>query len=649
MSLPDIVDTSGRDIRLTTLLGRGGEGAVYGISASNEHVAKIYHRPLSADRATKIRLMASVTNATVRGLSAWPIDLVLSKSNRTPVGLLMPKIENAKDVHKLYSPKSRITEFQRADWRFLILAATNIARSFGAIHSTGCIIGDVNEGSVLVASDAKVKLIDCDSYQVIANGRRFACEVGVDTFTPPELQGKNLRDIVRTTNHDNFGLAVMVFMLLFMGRHPFAGRYLGRGDMPIPKAISELRFAYSAMRADVQMDKPPGTPPLSIVGDKVAFLFERAFAKQMVQGGRPGPSEWIEGLTSLEKDLKRCSANLSHLHHKDISCPWCPMEAATGVELFPFVPSNTFATPVDLTGLWQQIEALRNPGPPPNIEAVPSTMPEPSEEARAVGGSFRRANVFAFSVSLAMGAIGIFGGLSAPTPFLLLCAALITFFGARRWLDKSSDIYKFRDTKARAEQNWNNAKRLWLERTGTEAFEEKKQQVLGLKAAINYLPTLRATKLDQLRKSVRAAQLARFLDGFEIEKASLDGIGESRKRTLQSYSIETAADLLTDAVEFVPGFGPKLCGTLYAWRRSLESKFVFNPATGVDRRDIDKVELEIVKERKRLEQAVRTGHAELSQLHARILQTRSQLMSPVLAARSEFLQASANYKAAGGS
>jgi DNA-binding helix-hairpin-helix protein with protein kinase domain len=648
MSLPDVIDTSGRDIRLTTLIGRGGEGAVYGISASNERVAKIYHKPLSADRATKIRLMASVTNPTVRGLSAWPIDLVLSKSNRMPVGLLMPKVENAKDVHKLYSPKSRVTEFQRADWRFLILAATNIARSFGAIHSTGCIIGDVNEGSVLVASDAKVKLIDCDSYQLTANGKRFACEVGVDTFTPPELQGKNLRDVVRTTNHDNFGLAVMVFMLLFMGRHPFAGRFLGRGDMPIPKAISELRFAYSAMRADVQMDKPPGTPPLSIAGDKVAFLFERAFAKQMVQGGRPNPSEWIEGLTSLEKDLKRCNANLSHLHHKDLTCPWCPMEDATGVELFPFVPGHTFATPVDLTGLWQQIEALRNPGPAPDIEAMPSAMPEPSEEARAVGGSFRRANVIAFVVSLAMGAIGIFGGLSAPTPLLLLFAALVTFFGARRWLDKSSDIYKFRDSKVHAEQNWNNAKRLWLERTSAKDFDEKKQQILGLKVAFDHLPAFRTTKLDQLRKSVKAAQLARFLDGFEIDKANLDGIGESRKRTLQSYSIETAADLLTNAVEAVPGFGPKLCSTLYAWRQSLEARFVFNPATGIDRRDIDKVEQEVVKERRRLEQAARAGHAELSQLHARILQTRNQLMNPVLAARNEFLQASADYKAAGG-
>ncbi len=102
----------------------------------------------------------------------------------------------------------------------------------------------------------RLRLIDCESFQWTANGKRFACEVGVETFTPPELQGKNFREVIRTINHDSFGLAVMVFLLLFMGRHPFAGRFLGRGDMPIPRAISEFRFAYSAMRADVQMDNP---------------------------------------------------------------------------------------------------------------------------------------------------------------------------------------------------------------------------------------------------------------------------------------------------------------------------------------------------------------------------------------------------------
>ena len=37
--------------------------------------------------------------------------------------------------------------------------------------------------------------------------------------------------------HDRFGLALVVFHLLFMGRHPFAGRYQHADDMPIEQAI----------------------------------------------------------------------------------------------------------------------------------------------------------------------------------------------------------------------------------------------------------------------------------------------------------------------------------------------------------------------------------------------------------------------------
>jgi DNA-binding helix-hairpin-helix protein with protein kinase domain len=226
-----------------TLIGQGGEGAVYDIAACAEYVAKIYPQPLSRERSTKIQWMAAYANQIVRDFAAWPTGLLFTKAGRAPIGLLMPKVANRKDIHKLYSPKSRRDEFKRADWRFLIRAAVNTTKAFGAVHSTGCVIGDVNEGSILVAQDATVRLIDCYSFQVISNGQRFACEVGVETFTPPELQGRNLREVTRTTNHDNFGLAIMVFLLLFMGRHPFAGRFLGKGEMPIAKAISELRSA----------------------------------------------------------------------------------------------------------------------------------------------------------------------------------------------------------------------------------------------------------------------------------------------------------------------------------------------------------------------------------------------------------------------
>ena len=195
--------------------------------------AKIYHAPLSPERADKIRLMASQQAPALTSVASWPVDLITDAKGQV-VGLVMPRVDGKKDVHKLYSPKSRRREFHRADWRFLVRTSANIARAFAQLHQHGCVIGDVNHGSVLVAQDARVTLIDCDSFQVVSGSRRYLCEVGVDNYTPPELQGRPLVGVVRTPDHDNFGLAVMVFNLLMMGRHPFAGRYGGAGDMPIP-------------------------------------------------------------------------------------------------------------------------------------------------------------------------------------------------------------------------------------------------------------------------------------------------------------------------------------------------------------------------------------------------------------------------------
>jgi DNA-binding helix-hairpin-helix protein with protein kinase domain len=101
----------------------------------------------------------------------------------------------------------------------------------------------------------------------------------------------------------------MIFLMLFMGRHPFAGRYLGQGEMPISRAIRECRFPYGSSRASVQMEPPPGTPPLAIVGREVGLLFERAFARESVQGGRPEATDWVFALENLAKRTKQCSVH----------------------------------------------------------------------------------------------------------------------------------------------------------------------------------------------------------------------------------------------------------------------------------------------------------------------------------------------------
>jgi DNA-binding helix-hairpin-helix protein with protein kinase domain len=156
---PDVIDGRGQRLRLGTLLGRGGEGSVYEISANSEFVAKIYHSALSEERANKIRAMISLRNDRISKLTAWPVDLLTTASSRAPIGLVIPKIPGGKDIHRLYSPKSRRADFQRADWRFLIRASANTARAFAAVHEdkAGCIIGDINHGSVLVAQDATVR------------------------------------------------------------------------------------------------------------------------------------------------------------------------------------------------------------------------------------------------------------------------------------------------------------------------------------------------------------------------------------------------------------------------------------------------------------------------------------------------------------
>ena len=139
------------------------------------------------------------------------------------------------------------------------------------------VIGDVNQSNVLVSNKGFVALIDCDSYQVEIKGQSYPCEVGIDLFTPPELQGRSFRNLIRTQNHDRFGLAVLVFYLLFMNRHPFAGRYLGQGDMSIEQAIRQHRFAYGRAAASFQMQVPQHALPLSALSNQLVELFERSF------------------------------------------------------------------------------------------------------------------------------------------------------------------------------------------------------------------------------------------------------------------------------------------------------------------------------------------------------------------------------------
>src|SRR5262249_9711545 len=205
----------------------------------------------------KLRWMLQAASATLRQFTAWPTALVTERPGGPVVGFLMPRFSDYQPIHQLYNPAQRLRYFPRADWAFLAAAARNCAAAFEEVHRIGCLVGDINQSNVLVSGKALIGLIDCDSFQVQVDGRHFLCEVGVPHYTPPELQHCPFTGLVRTLNHDRFGLAVLVFQLLFMGRHPYAGRYNGPGDPPFEQLIHEFRFAYGRHAVALHMERPP--------------------------------------------------------------------------------------------------------------------------------------------------------------------------------------------------------------------------------------------------------------------------------------------------------------------------------------------------------------------------------------------------------
>jgi DNA-binding helix-hairpin-helix protein with protein kinase domain len=248
----------------------------------------------------------------------------------------MRRITDHRPLHELYRPQDRKQHFPEADYRFLVRTATNLAAAVHSVHAADCVIGDINESGILVKrSDATVSLVDADSFQVKAGQKTHHCRVIKDEYRPPELSTQRIESFVLNPNHDAFGLAVLIFQLLFMGRHPFSGTPQ-HGEMPMAQAIRECCFAYSLNR-DVGLKPPQPALLLQEMPTDVAQAFERAFQPAKTTP-RPTPQDWVEKLKGLEKQLEPCRHHARHYYPAHLSqCPLCRIEGSNSI-FFAYSP-----------------------------------------------------------------------------------------------------------------------------------------------------------------------------------------------------------------------------------------------------------------------------------------------------------------------
>jgi DNA-binding helix-hairpin-helix protein with protein kinase domain len=647
MARATFIDDKGRQIAIGKQLGRGGEATVYAIEGEAGLVAKIYHRQLDLEKTEKLSRMVELQSERLLKLAAWPVGTLRPRNSNSVAGVLMRNVSGLKDIHLLYNPKSRIREFPaKANWRFLLHTAGNVARAFSVIHEYGHVIGDVNQSNVRVSPEsAVVSLIDCDSFQISSHGHYFLCGVGVPLYTAPELQEKEFNHVIRTPNHDNFGLAVLIFHLLFMGRHPFAGKFLGRGDMPIEKAIGEFRFAFGPDVQRTQMQPPPNCITLAHLPAEVSRLFVSAFAPSGVQSGRPTGGQWIAALDALGRQLKECSTNRAHIFSQGLSaCPWCAIEARAGVLLFVGYGVAVGSSGFKLELVWAQVASVQSPGPAAFLDFGQFTANvRATIQAKAAGWKRRGQIALVVLVAVAIVGICLASGLGAATFWV----GVVCFAVAKGMIDKAKHNKTGFEAEARAtEARLRVIQERWQREASDEPFTTKMTDLKKLAEEHTQLPNRRQQRIRDLERDLYNVQLRHYLEKFAIASADIPHVKDNRKAMLSSYGIDDAADVAATAVEAVPGFGQFLTEQMMAWRRSLESRFKFDPKRGIDPLDVQRVDQDIAKRRLEIELMLSRGQMELIEMRRRIIVVRGQIQDQLQRAWMEMAQAQANARAA---
>jgi DNA-binding helix-hairpin-helix protein with protein kinase domain len=649
-------------ITLGRKIGSGGEGEVFELQGQPDLVAKLYHEPLAAERAEKLQVLARLGNERLFKLAAWPVDVVRATLDGQACGFLMRKISQAAEVHTLHSPKSRLQKFPEASWAFLIYVAANIARAVAAIHEHGFVIGDVNPKNILVTRRATVYLLDCDSFQVTAESKTYRCAGGFPEYTPPELQGVIFREVDRQPEHDWFGLGVVIFQLLFLGRHPFSGRFTGAGELPLERAIKELRFAYGADAITREMQPPPGTLALEAVPEPLCTLFRAAFLSDSA-ASRPRPSDWIAPLETLSQSLTQCALHSGHRYWRDLTaCPWCAIEARARIRLFNFALNGKARQQgyFQLDEVWREIESVTPPEAPP-LPGSRALALVPSAEAEDIVRRRRNSYYLAILLSLVSGfAIGMWVGFPFAL-FLLVVAYIAAWQVAGAKLDTSGSVQtfwqslqavaddplieRFVGAKQQAEAEVGQLVERWRSEASAERFREQLRELQTWKATYESLSFQRTQRLKRMEEEARVAQLNHFLRQFELDKAELKNIGPVVSSYLHNSGVKTAADVSAQRLKNVLHMGDARAWTLLNWRSELERQFVFEPDKAVSPRARLKLEIELDDQRKRLEHDLRHGASYLNRIKDELAKNQQALHAPLLTAQTALAQAEKDYAA----
>jgi DNA-binding helix-hairpin-helix protein with protein kinase domain len=414
---------------------------------------------------------------------------------------------------------------------------------------------------------------------------------------------------------------VLLFHLLFQGRHPFAG-VCTEGDMPIERAIAESRFAYGAGAASRGMSPPPASLPLDAFGPRVAALFESAFAPP---GDAPRPSavEWVEALAALEQELVPCAAVKAHFHAGS-NCCWCAMERQSGVRLFGPLTMGEKLTAGAIDALWSAIRAVPGPSLDPTF---PAANPRPRKLPR--WARLTRLPMALIGLSAAITALVVTSLVSKEAFALTLGGCYLGYMLARNLGERRMNALLFQKAKrskelANAQWQWKRIVEAWNRQCSTGIYNQKLEKLRLAREELKAWAGRRQREMRTLRREMAARARELFLERLRIDRANLS-LRREDIAALASFGIETAADAMRDTARLVHLVPSVSAHELIAWATGHSRSFVFDKNAPPDPELIAQLESRLADRQQELLTLLRNGPVELELTREDIERARKRM------------------------
>lgn len=302
-----VYDPSRKSLHLkaSDQVARGGGGAVYAFRSNDRFMIKVCKASQQKRLSSKIKAMLKIKKLSESSNYAWP-RMPVYNARGDVIGFVMNRCQG-RTMRSLFVPKLIRRHYPGWDRLQLAEVALNFVKNIQELAREHVLINDFNPDNFLITPTGQVQFIDCDSFQIPGGFLRktFISETFMPEYSAPELvlDPKNVNR-ERTPEEIRFSLAIIVYMILMSGLHPFARI---NGSDPVEN-LKSGRCPLSPKNND-RIPKP-WVASLSWLPDSLRHYFTRMFVDGYKNpSARPMIEELKEELKKFISILRSCHAN----------------------------------------------------------------------------------------------------------------------------------------------------------------------------------------------------------------------------------------------------------------------------------------------------------------------------------------------------